>query len=193
MKINIQDFIGIFENAIEDDWCDKVINWYNYMENYNPNLILNRQSFDGSHPGFKRNNFIFLEKYIEDSSIKNLYDYFINVLNNKVFFEYKKKYFVLDSDEFAPETVKIQKTTFEEGYHIWHYEHNINNPNRVLVYMVYLNDVYEGGETEFLYQRKRIQPKKGTILLFPPNFTHTHRGNPPLSNEKYAITGWICF
>jgi hypothetical protein len=58
--------------------------------------------------------------------------------------------------------------------------------------MVYLNDIVEGGETEFLHQRKRIKPKKGTVLLFPPYFTHTHRGNPPLSNEKYAITGWMC-
>jgi len=56
---------------------------------------------------------------------------------------------------------------------------------------VFLNDVDEGGETEFLYQNKRIAPKKGRMVIWPSSFTHTHRGNPPLSGSKYIITGWI--
>ena len=59
--------------------------------------------------------------------------------------------------------------------------------------MLYLNDVKEGGETEFLYQHKRYQPKEGTLLIFPAGFTHTHRGNPPISNDKYIVTGWLEF
>jgi hypothetical protein len=57
--------------------------------------------------------------------------------------------------------------------------------------ILYLNDVDEGGETEFLYQSIRIKPKKGTLILCPGSFTHTHRGNPPLSGEKYIVTTWI--
>ena len=56
---------------------------------------------------------------------------------------------------------------------------------------VYLNDVTEGGETEFLYQKCRFKPEKNTILIWPAQFTHVHRGNPPLSNDKYIITGWV--
>jgi hypothetical protein len=59
--------------------------------------------------------------------------------------------------------------------------------------MLYLNDVEDGGETEFLYQRMRVKPKQGTLLIWPAGFTHTHRGNPPLSNNKYVITGWSEF
>ena len=51
----------------------------------------------------------------------------------------------------------------------------------------------EGGETEFLYQSMRVKPKQGTLLIWPAAFTHTHRGNPPLSNEKYIVTGWTEF
>ena len=193
MKVNIENFIGIFENAIEDKWCDQIVQWYDFMENKNPKLILDRQSFEKSHPLFKKNNFIFLNSKIDDPKVKKLYNHFIDILNNQLFPLYHKKYSMLDPSNISPKEVKVQKTSFEEGYHVWHYENStIENSSRVLVYMVYLNDVIEGGETEFLHQRKRIQPKKGTILLFPSNFTHTHRGNPPLSNEKYAITGWIC-
>ena len=75
---------------------------------------------------------------------------------------------------------------------MWHYETDcVKCEKRFLTYMVYLNDIKEGGETEFLYQRTRLKPKKGTIVLFPTYYTHTHRGNPPLKGTKYAITGWF--
>jgi len=88
--------------------------------------------------------------------------------------------------------VKIQKTKVGEGYHFWHCENaEMKARNRILAFMVYLNDVTEGGETEFLYQKCRFKPEKNTLLVWPSQFTHIHRGNPPLSNDKYIITGWI--
>ena len=63
--------------------------------------------------------------------------------------------------------------------------------NRVGTVIVYLNDVDEGGETEFLYYPRRVKPQAGRVLLFPASFTHSHRGNPPLSNTKYIMTGWV--
>jgi hypothetical protein len=64
-------------------------------------------------------------------------------------------------------------------------------PYRKLVTMLYLNTVEEGGETEFLYLHRRIQPVQGRLLIFPAGFTHTHRGNPPLRGEKYILTSWL--
>ena len=62
---------------------------------------------------------------------------------------------------------------------------------RILATMMYLNDVDEGGETEFLYQSLRFKPKRGQFLIWPAGFTHVHRGNPPLSGEKYISTSWL--
>ena len=59
--------------------------------------------------------------------------------------------------------------------------------------MVYLNDIEDGGETEFLYQSRRIKPVTGRAVLWPAGYTHTHRGNPPLKDAKYIITGWVEF
>jgi hypothetical protein len=64
---------------------------------------------------------------------------------------------------------------------------------RVLVWTVYLNDNFDAGETEFLYQQYRYKPKRGDVVIFPAAFTHTHRGNPPINGTKYIITGWIEF
>lgn len=56
-----------------------------------------------------------------------------------------------------------------------------------------LNTISKGGETEFLYQHQRITAQQGKLIIWPAGFTHTHRGNSPLSNDKYLLTGWIEF
>ena len=84
------------------------------------------------------------------------------------------------------------------GYPHWHSEqfpqmgHN-EALHRVVLYMYYLNDVEEGGETEFFYQQRKIQPKKGTMVIAPAGFTHSHRGNIPISGDKYIATSWVMF
>jgi len=60
-----------------------------------------------------------------------------------------------------------------------------------LLFMFYLNDVAEGGETEFYYQQRALKPKAGTMVIAPAYFTHTHRGCIPVSNDKYILTSWI--
>jgi hypothetical protein len=116
---------------------------------------------------------------------------------NKHIHEYIKKYEVgmytgrHSKIPLASEAVKIQRTYPSQGFHIWHCERNmIDFGSRVLAWSIYLNDVEEGGETEFIYQSKRFSPKAGTMLIWPAGFTHTHRGNPPLKGVKYIATGW---
>ena len=89
--------------------------------------------------------------------------------------------------------MKLQKTLPTEGYHVWHIEHSprFDDLARAFVFSIYLNDVEEGGETEFLHFSKRVQPKKGRIVIWPAAFPYLHRGNPPLSGEKYILTSWM--
>ena len=51
--------------------------------------------------------------------------------------------------------------------------------------MIYLNDVEEGGETAFFHQNIKVKPEKGKMVIFPPYFTHMHKGMRPISNDKY--------
>lgn len=86
----------------------------------------------------------------------------------------------------------------KRNYNYWHCE-NYPSPqgaeplHRTLLFMFYLNDVTEGGETDFYYQSKSIQPKKGRMVIAPAYFTHTHRGRVPISNDKYILTSWVLF
>ena len=96
-------------------------------------------------------------------------------------------------------TINVQKYPQSlGGYPHWHSEqfpqlgHN-EALHRVALYMFYLNDVDVGGETEFFYQDRKLKPKKGTMVIAPAGFTHSHRGNTPLSGDKYIATSWIMF
>ena len=88
-------------------------------------------------------------------------------------------------------SILLQKTEPLEGYHAFHCEDsNWAYRHRVLAWMIYLNDVEEGGETEFLYQQLKIKPRRNIAVIWPGSFTHLHRGNPPISGTKYILTGW---
>ena len=86
---------------------------------------------------------------------------------------------------------KMQMSDVGQSYSVWHSEWGANTPDRFLVWMLYLNDVFEGGETEWFYYPRRIQPRAGDLVIWPAHFAHAHRGNPPLDKKKYVVTGWI--
>jgi hypothetical protein len=79
------------------------------------------------------------------------------------------------------------------GYKQWHTERGNNISPMVarhLVFMTYLNDVDDCGETEFYYQKLKIKPEKGLTLIWGVDWMFTHRGIPSPSQEKYIVTGW---
>jgi len=188
LKYEFKDFIGIYENAFTKEECEDVIKLYERLDKIG-------YTYERKNDGLVKKDgstFYFHELELGDNFIHSYHRRFYNLIYSL----YNNKYSILQNlNRHRSKYMKIQKTLPTEGYHVWHceYEGSTDNRNRVLSWILYLNDVEEGGETEFLYQSMRIKPKTGTFILFPAYFTHTHRGNPPLSGEKYIATGWIEF
>jgi len=93
------------------------------------------------------------------------------------------------------ENPTIQKYRPNGGFFKWHCERSSGcqpSASRHLVFMTFLNTVLEDGETEFYYQKIKIKPEKGLTLLWPADWTYTHRGIPSIE-EKFIITGWLSF
>jgi hypothetical protein len=65
--------------------------------------------------------------------------------------------------------------------------------HRVLLFQFYLNDVAEGGETEFMYQQRKVEARQGRLIIAPAGFTHSHKGHVANSSDKYIATSWILF
>ena len=90
------------------------------------------------------------------------------------------------------EGMNVQHYKPSEGFLSWHCERISQQVHqRALVFMTYLNDVHDGGGTDFKYQGKRHHARKGKTLIWPSDFTHTHRGEPSPTEEKYVATGWF--
>jgi len=88
----------------------------------------------------------------------------------------------------------MQRTAEGEYYH-WHIDGGSHDfADRQLVALWYLNDVAgPGGATEFLFQDIAVQPKQGSLILFPPFWTHEHRNSQLMQGTKYVATTWLSF
>ena len=64
---------------------------------------------------------------------------------------------------------------------------------RYLVFLWYLNDVADGGETVFVDIDMKVAPRAGRLLVFPPYWMYQHAGLPPVSNDKYIISTYLMF
>jgi hypothetical protein len=97
---------------------------------------------------------------------------------------------VVRLDKFNVEDVNVQWYPGGGGFKTWHYERGAKqNMDRVLVFMTYLNDVKDGG-THFKYQKVTTPAIKGLTVIWPPDWTHTHKGQ--ISDDKKIIaTGWF--
>ena len=92
------------------------------------------------------------------------------------------------------ESFNIQHYKPNEGFFGWHCERSqTQNNQRALVFMTYLNDVTDEGETEFYWQKLKVKPVKGKMVVWPTDFTHLHRGITSPTQEKYIATGWFNF
>ena len=156
---------------------------------------MNRQQIDGNVTKVEK------EDDAVDNSMHNIAMTFTEhamhvneTLYKKLFREYAEQYDILltGNEKLRNDFMKVQRTKVGGGYHVWHFEDGARwAGSRILTWILYLNDVEDGGETEFLYYPRRIKPQTGRFIIWPAGFTHSHRGNPPLTNTKYIMTGWM--
>jgi hypothetical protein len=81
----------------------------------------------------------------------------------------------------------IERVEPGQGFN-WHCDHSPTAWQRVVAGLLYLRTVDSGGGTEFADQKQTIQPEAGKIVLFPPYWTHFHRGVTPTAGLKYVLS-----
>jgi hypothetical protein len=189
--VNINNFIGVYDNYITEDECKKAIQLYEDQNKFNNTI--NRIGFEKASILQKQDQQFF-------AAPNNINVWWESLKSMMINFDLAWAHYIknVGADDaygvpFHFTDLKIQKTLPTEGYHVWHIEHGkgYGNEARAFVFSIYLNDVEEGGETEFLHFSKRVQPKTGRIVIWPAAFPYLHRGNSPLSGEKYILTSWM--
>ena len=189
--VNINNFIGIYDNYILPEECNKAIKLYENQNKFNNTI--NRIGGEKASILQKQDQQFFAASDNVDVWWEQLKPMMLNF--DMAFKHYAENTGANDiyGVPFNFTCLKIQKTLPTEGYHVWHIEHGrgFENEARAFVFSIYLNDVEEGGETEFLHFSKRVKPKTGRIIIWPAGFPYVHRGNSPLSGEKYILTSWM--
>ena len=176
----------IFQDYLKDlSLCDDLIEYHKRNDKLPGNTA------QGYNPSVKKSTDCLLgdgkvcERYVEE---------LITILNKYIEkFPYSKN--PKTSIGFS-QPIILQHYLPDEGYYAWHCERldaTIPNVTRHLVFITYLNDVTDEGETEFMYQKLKVVTKKGLTIIWPADWTHTHRGITSKTQEKYIATGWFNF
>jgi len=189
----LEDFILEIDGSLSKDLCDDIVFMFELEENYKYAGItlggVNKSVKDTVDFIIPKKNDIWnrVETTLNAALQKGIKTYFDN-LNTK--FNYKYSNSTLLMEQF-----QIQKYSKNEGKYIFHHDFAIKKNAddtiaRTVTFIFYLNDVIEGGETEFI--NSKIIPNKGKLVLFPASWIFPHKGNIPLSSDKYIITNWLC-
>ena len=178
------NFIEIYDDALSVENCDKLIDYFNkspQAEGMLSGRILDptqKQSTELNNSYFTSHEIVFrlisptLQKYTD------------KYIEKYIPLKHVKKWGV--DDEFTLKKFEGE----DDGFKVWHMEHSIHNPYRILVWMFYLNDAQSG--TEF-FHHPNIESKKGRLVIWPAGWTHYHKGVTPNKGIKYIISGWYSF
>jgi hypothetical protein len=197
MNAEYKDFIAIYRDVYPEGYCQHLISEFERLVESGAGV--NRQRGEGAPKHRKNDMQLGLNFGVHTAAEFN------GTPATRVFFDglqqcydaYTEQFSVLRDGKIRGTAMKMQRTDSGGGYHVWHGEQgNGENAERVLVYMLYLNTLTqeEAGETEFLYQQRRLQPTENTMVLWPAAFTHAHRGNTVFGERsKYIVTGWFYY
>lgn len=182
-----KDFIGCYK--MEDELIDAILQWKSN------NMHLGKKTILKNDPTAKKPSKVCTEWDIGNDNRFYPWNHYVEALRN-CFGAYFKTY---DNSKTMGLPLSIEHYNLQhykpgEGFYLWHKENNGFGKSvfRHLVYMTYLTDTPDGG-TEFQEQDLTVPCEKGVTLVWPAGWTHTHRGQISMQNEKTIVTGWLSF
>lgn len=180
-------YVQVFDHALESEFCTRMIASFEQLSRLHSRngrgvmkqlessawteLNVSKTSDPSFEKSFHERVAVYLAKYNENLPLALPIPLRPRMENLRI-----KRYMVKDGDQFQPHFDALDYTC-----------------NRYMVYLWYLNDVPEGGETEFRDLGLRIAARTGRLLMFPPYWMFQHAGLPPRSNDKYIISTYMLF
>ena len=182
-KTKFTDFIYVERDALPKSFCNNVIEKFEQDDRKRQGQVGGGVQLD-----IKRSSDLSISKLDDWKSYDQA---FFRCLNNGL-----KKYIRFLPEEYIKNKAlselgndtgyQIQRTQ-PNDYYIWHHD---QTTTRLVTFIWYLNDIKDGGYTEFI-DGTRIQPEAGKLIIFPATWDFLHRGVSPKSETKYLCTGWV--
>ena len=190
LSIQQPNFIGSW-NIENNNLCNELIKYFE------ENVLLQKQgeTAGGKNILFKkRTDISIMPKDLENLKLKFFKNYISELYN--CFKDYNDQWPFLKNviKNFDIGVFHMGKYLPGDHFSRMHTERgNLATSHRVFAWMTYLNDVEDGGETNFSHYGIRIKPEIGKTLIWPAEWTHAHAGEVLNSGVKYIITGWMHF
>ena len=189
-EANHPHFIGSW-NIKNDILCKEIINFFEE----NKKIQMKGSMASGTNLNHKKTTDI----TIDPADLKNekfkFFNSYIDELH-KCFVDYQVQWPFLKNmiKDVDIGSFNIQKYLKGDHFSLIHTERgSVQNSHRIFAWMTYLNDVDDGGTTNFTHYDIKIKPEIGKTLIWPAEWTHAHSGEIINSGIKYIITGWMNF
>lgn len=179
----------IGEYTIPNDVCDGIVSFYEENPQYHDRGHVTKSNGRGAVDLEVKDSY---DMKVDPRTREPRFQAYVKALHGCLV-QYEQDFMRVKIPMGIKEVMSIQKYYPPSGgFKKFHCERTcMEVVDRLLVFMTYLNDVDDGGETEFLFQDKLYKPVKGQTLIWSADWTHMHRGLPSPTQEKMIITGWV--
>ena len=183
----LKDYIKVYDNICDKETCNGIVDLFESQEEHHSYIDrLTRPTFTemniSQRYAAKDVAWMGFQKEVQAMFVEAVSTY-------------------MDELDIAPDFPA--KYAFEE-FRVKRYRHNstdefadhvdvgdYNSARRFLVCFLYLNDVDDGGTTDFPKLNHAITPKCARILVFPPNWMYRHAGRPVTKGTKYILGSYL--
>ena len=193
MNLTLSTFIKTYDNALTEEFCQKVCDKFDKDDRLTPGRLGNvprvdkrtKDTTDLGVTSLKDAGWGEEDKVFFDSLDKHMQMYCEDI--EKV----KGKTPLASGTEVTDKGYQIMRYD-PDGYFHWHHDFIVekNKGARIITFIWYLNNANKEGYTEFC-DGTIITPKTGKLLIFPADWMYIHRGRPPKIGRKYICTGWM--
>ncbi|NKB42970.1 MAG: hypothetical protein GKS03_01705 [Alphaproteobacteria bacterium] len=179
-------FVQVYPNMLGPEYCRIIIDRFESDDRRRPSTV--GVSEKREDPG-RSGTILFL-----NDTMKEWQDVVVqtHAAIEKAVADYAKAYPALtehlESGRVGCRYPRIERVDPGQGF-TWHADNaGMDSAERVIACLLYLSDVKDEGYTEFEHQNLKVRPEPGKIVVFPPYWTHLHRGVSPTKDIKYTMS-----
>jgi 2OG-Fe(II) oxygenase superfamily len=180
----MKNYITLYENTFSSEECNELIK--KFEDNSPLHELESITSSDGWHMQFTQLKLAKHEVFeAENQKLRTLFLEAISI--------YKKEHGIETHqwpEKFMLEPIRMKRylpntdERFDEHVEVT----NLKTAKRFMVVLIYLNDDFTGGETDFPQFNIKVKPKQGNMVLFPAMWNWLHKGYPVKGeNPKYIV------
>jgi predicted 2-oxoglutarate/Fe(II)-dependent dioxygenase YbiX len=194
-------FIQEFHEAVSVEICSQLIKKFDYYESHNEGQVqvLDKFTTDGGGANDTRTKKAKVI-YVDTNILSQVDPDFLELVKQCVEGIYRcVPFYVQQLKQVVMAPIQVNQIDFlkyeqGEGFYGSHIDCGMKGlEHRILSFVLYLNDVKVGGETEFVLQDVMVKPEAGKLVIFPSNFCFVHQSNRTVSNVKYIIASFSSF